>query len=269
MNEYFGIFQEIRSLLDKKIEEYGIYEDVFSKVYSDLGAVNIEVEYYAENAYCTGKNILEIACGDGKNYMIPLARKGFMVDGVEISKSMIERFYENISCLPDRIKSRLKIIECNIFEYIPDKKYDLIIIPSTTICLLADNMEKTKSLFLNISNWLNKGGRVMFDYRRDQVLGSRYETEIMARCSLNKNYFFLMQEFVNYIPGRAIVNMYIESYSENKERKCIASSNKKVITDQFVDEIIANTYFKVHNKYDIKLQNAEIRLLVLEKIGER
>ena len=30
-----------------------------------------------------------------------------------------------------------------------------------------------------------------------------------------------------------------------------------------------NTYFKVHNKYDIKLQNAEIRLLVLEKIGER
>ncbi len=268
MSELFGIFQEIKSLLGDRIEEYGIYEDIFSKVYTNLDAVTKEIEYYAENAYCTGKRILEIACGDGSSYMIPLARKGFQVDGVELSKSMIERYEENVKPLPDKIKKRLHVIEGDIFEYETEETYDLIILPSTTICLLTDDLEKTKLLFRKISVWLSENGRFMFDYRRDQHLGNTYETELMSQCNETDRYFMLMQEFNNYIPGKSVVNMYVESFSDGKERKCIASSEKVIITDELVNELIASANFEVHNKYEINCQGAQIRLLVIKKIGE-
>lgn len=268
MSELFGIFREIKLLLGDKIEEYDIYEDIFSKVYTNLDAVEKEIEYYAENAYCTGKRILEIACGDGGSYMIPLARKGFLVDGVEISKSMIERYEENVRYLPEKIKRRLHIVEGDIFEYETDEKYDLIILPSTTICLLTDDIEKTKNLFRKISTWLNVDGRFMFDYRREQLLGNSYETELMSYCNVKDKYLMLMREFNNYIPGRSVVNMYVESFLDGNERKCIASSNKRIITDELVDELISSTNFDVHNEYQIKCQSAEIRLLVIKKIGE-
>lgn len=265
MSDFYGIFQDMRELYADKIVEYGIYDEIFSKIYSNLQAVSEEIKYYLENAYCTGNKILEIACGDGSNYMIPLAQKGFQVDGVEISESMIERFQERKEKLPVRVKKLLKIYQGNVFEFEPEEKYDLIIIPSTTICLLADDEEMLGVLFQKIYGWLNPGGRFMFDYRIDQVPGSPYTSEMVTQCCEKNKYFMMMQEFNNYIQGRAIVNMYVESLEGDEIQKYIASSDKRIITEKFVQDMIRMTNFELHNSYEVKLTNAQIKLLVLRR----
>lgn len=265
MNNYYGVFKDLKTLYQNNILEYGIYDNIFSEIYRNLSNETDEINYYLENAFCVGKRVLEIACGDGSNYMIPLAKRGFSVDGVEISESMIDRFHENSRKLPERIKKNLKIMQGDIFEYETENEYDLIMIPSTTICLLADNDEKLKVLFDKVFGWLRPGGRFMFDYRTDQLLGSQYISSIISECNKEKNYFMMMQEFNNYIPGKAVVNMYVERLDGEYEQKYIASSEKRIITDALIDDVISKTEFLDYNTYWVDIPNATIKLRVLEK----
>jgi SAM-dependent methyltransferase len=265
MEKYYGVFKDMKDLYQDSISEHGIYDDIFSTVYTSLMNETNEIRYYVENAFCVGEKILEVACGDGSNYMIPLAKKGFSVDGVEISQSMIDRFEENTKNLPARIRKNMHIMQGDIFEFDTDTLYDLIIIPSTTICLLADDDEKLERLFHKISSWLRPGGRFMFDYRVDQMLGNQYLSALMSTCNKEKQYFMMMQEFNNFVPGRAIVNMYVEQMDEGQPKKYIASSEKRIITDSLINQALSKTDFMDYNTYMINLPNAEIKLRVLEK----
>lgn len=264
MGSFYGVFSDLRELNQDNILECGIYDDVFSKVYSSLSNETNAIQYYIENAFCVGERVLEIACGDGSNYMIPIAKKGFRIDGVEISESMIERFHENTEKLPVRIRKNLSIFQKDIFEYEPEGLYDLIIIPSTTICLLADD-DKLQKLFDKVFTWLRPGGRFMFDYRTDQTLGSQYTSDIISTCNKRYQYFMMMQEFNNYIPGKAVVNMYVEMPGAEHGQKYIASSEKRIITDQLIDEVMGKTDFIDYNTYLLDVPNADIKLRVLEK----
>ncbi|GEM_PF-5415030 len=262
MNKYYGFFDGIKNLYDGKIIECGLYDDIFSNVYNALAGNEEIKELYAENGFCVGKNILEIAAGDGSNYMIPLAQKGFNVDGVEISESMIDRFNENVSKLPQRIKKKLNMIQADIFDYETDKKYDLITIPSTTICLLSDDVERLENLFDKIYSWLTPNGRLMFDYRTDQVTERLYASNILTNTNLEDKYYIVLQEFNNFVPEKSIVNMYVEKADGSKYLAC---SEKKIITEKFVDSVIEKTCFKKHYTYHVKEGDITIDVCVLNK----
>lgn len=265
MSQFYGIFQDIKELNIGNTTELGIYEGIFSTIYTDMQASPKELDYYIENAFCTGNKVLEIACGDGGNYMIPMAKKGFEVDGVEISESMIERFYEQTARLPEKIKTRMNIYQADIFEYEAQEKYDLIMIPSTTICLLVDNEEKTKKLFHKIYEWLKPGGRFMLDYRVDQSLEGVYISQIFAKANKKYPYVMFMQEFNNLVPGRGIVNMYVETVEDGCDKKYIASSDKRIVTDTLIENLMEGISFRLHNSYMVEMANAKVKLLVLEK----
>ena len=265
MSQFYGIFQDIKDLNIGNITELSIYEGIFSTIYTNMQSSPKELGYYLENAFCVGNKVLEIACGDGGNYMIPMAKKGFKVDGIEISESMIERFYERTARLPEKIKNKINIYQADIFEYETQEKYDLIMIPSTTICLLADNEEKTKKLFQRVYEWLKPGGRFMLDYRVDQTLEGNYISRIFTESNKKYPYVMFMQEFNNLVPGRGIVNMYAETVEDGCEKKYIASSDKRIITDDLIEKLIEGIAFRLHNSYMIEMANAKVKLLVLEK----
>ncbi|MBR6626783.1 MAG: methyltransferase [Lachnospiraceae bacterium] len=268
MSHFFGVYKDIKELNIGNVTELGIYEGIFSTIYANMQDTFRELNYYIENGLCTGKRVLEIACGDGGNYMIPMAKKGFEVDGVEISESMIERFHEQTARLPEKIKSRMNIYQANIFEYDTDEKYDLITIPSTTICLLADDEEQTRCLFQKVYKWLKPGGRFMFDYRIDQSLQNEFISHIYTETNKKYPYVLFMQEFNNVVPGRGIVNMYVETMEDGVDKRYIASSDKRIITDGLVERLLEGIDFRLHNSYTVDLTNAKVKLLVLEKEEE-
>lgn len=265
MSQYYGVFRDMKELNIGNITELGIYEGVFSTIYANMQSFPQELDYYIENAFCAGNKVLEIACGDGGNYMIPMAKKGFEVDGVEISKSMIERFYDQTLRLPEKVKNRMNIYQADIFEYETDEKYDLITIPSTTICLLADDEEKTKKLFQKIYSWLKPGGRFMLDYRVDQSLEGEFVSQIYTESNKKYPYVMFMQEFNNLVYGRGIVNMYVETVEDGCAKKYIASSDKRIITDELIESLIEGIGFQLHNSYMTDMTNAKVKLLVLVK----
>jgi len=270
MREYYGLFKDLKNFYMDSIEDIGIYENEFARVYSLIVGGNYEgeIDFYVQSALQSGKDVLEIACGDGKRVMIPMAKLGFNVDGVEISKDMIEVYKEYSKRLPQKLRSNIKIYESDIFTFHTNKKYDLITIPATTICLLSDDEEKTISLFNRLYDMLKDNGRLAFDYRTGQIMEKNAsELNHLIFKSNGEKTFVLFQEFNNYIKGRTVVNFYMQKDTESKTKKYLTSSNKKIISEEFIERILNRTKFKRDNHLDISLgTNAEkVRMISLKK----
>lgn len=226
-----------------------------------------EFDFYMDSAIDSGKDILEVACGDGKRVMSKLAKLGFKVDGVEISKDMINAHNIYSKSLPDKVKNNIKIYESDIFNFYTDKKYNMITIPATTICLLSDDEDKLIDLFNRFYNMLNPQGKLVFYYRVN-IDYQKTETTLnyWIKKSANAKILILFQEFHNYIKGRTIVNFYMEQDTKDGIKRYLTSSNKKIINQNLIDDILSKTNFRVHKILDVDLLNDEkLKMVSLRK----
>lgn len=226
-----------------------------------------EFDFYMDSAIDSGKDILEVACGDGKRVMSKLAKLGFKVDGVEISKDMINAYNIYSKSLPDKVKNNIKIYESDIFNFYTDKKYNMITIPATTICLLSDDEDKLIDLFNRFYNMLNPQGKLVFYYRVN-IDYQKTETTLnyWIKKSANAKILILFQEFHNYIKGRTIVNFYMEQDTKDGIKRYLTSSNKKIINQNLIDDILSKTNFRVHKILDVDLLNDEkLKMVSLRK----
>ena len=213
MREYYGLFKELKSMYRDDIYDVDIYSGVFAKIYTELvgNLSNDELNFYLDSALDSGKNIPEVGCGDGKRVMNKLAKLGFYVDGVEMSHDMINEYNTYAKSLPNKIKNNIKIYEADIFNFSTGKKYDMIMIPATTICLLSDDEDKLVKLFHKFYDMLSLNGKLVFDYRLSYGK-EKTESKLNYWTRENKDTktFILFQEFHNYVIGRSIVNFYME-----------------------------------------------------------
>ena len=253
----------------KCLLDYEYYLKIENK--NDLEKFSVDLDFYKQTGKVDtiSKRLVDECRWTNQCSLKRLTRYRVEVDGIEISKSMISRFYEKQNRLSEKVKNRLNIYNADIFEYETEKQYDLITIPSTTICLLADDEVRTKNLFRKIYKWLKPGGRFMFDYRVDQSLTSEFISPIFSEVDKKMPYVMFMQEFNNIIVGRGIVNMYVETMENGEPKKYIASSNKKIITDSLVKNLLQEIDFQLHNTYMVEMKNAKVKLIVLEKEIEK
>ena len=264
MREYYGFFKEIKSMYGYDVEDMDIYSGAFSKIYTELvGKISKEeLNFYINAAIGSGKDILEVACGDGKRVMTKLAKLGFRVDGVEVSKDMIKEYNIYSKSLPDKVKNNITIYESDIFKFYTDKKYDLITIPATTICLLSDDEKRLVDLFNRFYNMLNPNGKLAFDFRLNTVTQKiKSEINYWVKKNATEKVFVLFQEFHNYIKDRSIVNFYMEQVTTLGTKKYLTSSSKKIISQNLIDNILANTEFKIDKILDLDLINEKVRIL--------
>ena len=268
MREYYGMFKEIKSIYGTDIEDVDIYSGAFSEIYTELvGTISREeLTFYIDAAIGSGKDILEVACGDGKRAMTKLAKLGFRVDGVEVSKDMIKEYNVYSKSLPDKVKDNITIYESDIFDFYTDKKYDLITIPATTICLLSDDEKRLIDLFNRFCNMLKSNGKLAFDFRLNTIL-QKMESKInyWVKKSKTEKVFVLFQEFHNYIKERPVVNFYMEQDTNEGMKRYLTSSSKKIISQGLIDNILTNTEFKVDKILDLGLMDDKVRMIALRK----
>lgn len=116
-----------------------------------------DIEYYLERLKGTEGKILEAAVGSGR-FLIPLLEKGYIVDGIDYSPAMLD------SCR-NRCKDRglnPKLYEGNLRSFKLPSKYEVIIIPTGSFCLI-DKLEEAKDALKCFYDHLVLGGRVIID----------------------------------------------------------------------------------------------------------
>lgn len=69
-----------------------------------------DVAFYRELAREQGGPVLEVACGTGR-VLLPVARAGPTVTGVDASPAMLERLREKLAAEPPEVRRRVKVVE--------------------------------------------------------------------------------------------------------------------------------------------------------------
>lgn len=72
-----------------------------------------------------GLKVLDISCGVGR-ISIPLAKKGAIVSGIDISEEMLKICQRNVNVA--KLSSKIKLYHCNAADIpLPDKSFDIVL----------------------------------------------------------------------------------------------------------------------------------------------
>ncbi|WP_234123004.1 class I SAM-dependent methyltransferase [Clostridium hydrogenum] len=266
--EYYGIFKQINELSISDISKIDFYEGFFAEFYESQSNVtnNEEVGIYLKNAYTTGGNVLELACGNGR-ITLQLARRGIKVIGVDNSKDMLKILDKKVRKSDLSVKKNIVWYNQDVLNLDIKEEFSLAIIPATTICLLFDDIEKTAAMFNYIYDKLPIGGRLVFDYISEyKNQENKTPIEMVTNESEGIKEFIMWQEFKNFDQGRAIMNFYAERIENNTTFRYLGCTNKKIISGMELNNLISKTKFK--QVETIVIENnliGKVKYVVLEK----
>lgn len=97
--------------------------------------------FYFRYAQQAKGSILEPMCGSGR-FLLPLLERGFSIDGVDASDAMLEACRKN-----GRLRGLTpKLFKQFVHQLELPKRYDLVIIPAGSFCLITDPLQIQESL---------------------------------------------------------------------------------------------------------------------------
>jgi SAM-dependent methyltransferase len=112
----------------------------------------------------TGTRVLDLACGPAV-HVVPLARNGAEVTGVDLSPAMLER--ARAAC--DRAGVSARLIEADMLAYVEPGAYDLVINMFTSFGYFTDAGDNL-TVLRNIHASLAPGGSAVVDLLGKEVL---------------------------------------------------------------------------------------------------
>jgi SAM-dependent methyltransferase len=139
-----------------------------SKVYDLLYK---DKDYAAEAEFIHGKlvraepsalHILELGSGTGLHSLL-LARKGHVMDGVDLSAGMVARANQLKSDQPDQIQSKINFHVGDVRSFNLGAKVDAVVSLFHVVSYQPQNHEVVE-MFQNAREHLNKGGLFLFDF---------------------------------------------------------------------------------------------------------
>lgn len=103
--------------------------------------------------------ILELACGTGR-LMLPLARVGYTVTGLDLSPAMLELFRKKLIEEPPELQQRVQLVEgdmTRLDQTLVGEKFDLIILAFSSFQYLLEEKEQVACLN-SVYDHLKPGG---------------------------------------------------------------------------------------------------------------
>ncbi len=142
---------------------YKDYAEYYDLLYADKDYLK-EACFVSKvlSKYSKGKGtILELGCGTGI-HATELVKRGFLVDGIDSSKVMLESAKNRFDYLPTDLKKNLSFSYGDIRKYRNKKKYDSVVSLFHVTSYMTTN-KHLNAMFDTANFHLNKNGIFMFD----------------------------------------------------------------------------------------------------------
>lgn len=140
---------------------FSYYSDLCTEVYNHTKpvghSISGDIEYYLDRLQSCQGRILEAAVGSGR-MLIPLLEAGLLVDGIDYSPEMLASCHKR--CEERNLKPVL--YEGQLQNFSLPHKYEAIIIPTGSFCLIEDRKDSISALQC-FYDQLIPGGRVIID----------------------------------------------------------------------------------------------------------
>ncbi len=143
-----------------EVQSYNITAKHYDSAYAvkqDL----VDLPFYLDLAKRSGGPVLEIACGTGR-VLLPIAREGIRIDGVDSSPPMLRVLKSHIESEPQTIRRNISIHRADMREFRLRKKYPLVIIPFRPLQHMY-TLKDQLNAFTTAAFHLGKNGTLAFD----------------------------------------------------------------------------------------------------------
>ena len=141
------------------------YEDIpdFGAIYDavPLYAARSDVQFYVSEAEKVSGTVLELGCGTGR-VLLPLARAGRTVVGLDGSPQMLARCKAKLRDEPKPVRDRVTIHEGDVRSFDLGDKYALAIAPFRVVQHIS-TIDDQLRFFEAVARHVAPGGRFMFD----------------------------------------------------------------------------------------------------------
>lgn len=132
-----------------------------------------DVGFYVEEAKQAAGPVLEVGCGTGR-ILIPIARAGTTIVGLDSSQQMLERCRANLSREPAAVQQRVTLHQHDMHDFDLGAKFPLIIAPFRVFQHLT-TVDAQLGFLANVARHLAPRGRFVFD-----VFNPRFEILVSA-----------------------------------------------------------------------------------------
>jgi SAM-dependent methyltransferase len=134
--------------------------DPFARYYdADYADHDEDIDFYLQMARRVDGPLLELMCGSGR-VLLPLARAGHEITGVDISPAMLARCRARLE--RERLLDRVTLVEADVVELELEGRFDLALIAINSFMHLLDAPAQLAALE-RIHAHLNPGGLLILD----------------------------------------------------------------------------------------------------------
>lgn len=120
-----------------------------------------DIRFYAELARTAGGKVLEVGCGTGRT-LIPCARAGAEITGLDISGDMLDYCRELLKKEPEEVRNRVTLVQGNMADFHLGEKFRLVTTPFRPFQHLAA-VEQQLSALSCIRKHLEPQGKFVLD----------------------------------------------------------------------------------------------------------
>lgn len=131
----------------------------YDQVYADVAPSDLE--FYLELARDCGGPVLELGCGTGR-VVLPLARAGFRVTGVDSSAEMLKQLRAKLADEPDEVQKRVALVEGTMEGADLGEKFALVTMPFRAFQHML-TVEQQQAALATVTRHLAKGGLYVYD----------------------------------------------------------------------------------------------------------
>lgn len=117
--------------------------------------------FYLQEYLRAGGPALELGCGTGR-VLIPAAREGRRITGLDLSEDMLARCRSNLSEEVPETSKRVRLVTADMTDFELDESFSLITIPFRPFQHLIEIDDQMSCLHC-IHRHLSPGGRLIFD----------------------------------------------------------------------------------------------------------
>jgi SAM-dependent methyltransferase len=146
----------------------------YDLTHADLTA---DIPFILQLAQQANGPVLELGCGSGR-LLLPLARAGLMVTGLDHSSVMLARARTKLGQEAEVVQSRVTLVEADMTHFTLDGRFPLILIPYNTFMHL-DSAQALATL-KRVKAHLVVGGRLFLDLANPFTVANTPEDHLLS-----------------------------------------------------------------------------------------
>lgn len=240
-----------------------------------------DVDFYLQSCRDAAGKILEIGCGTGR-ILIPIARDGGRVVGIDLSQSMLDQCNRKLEKEPREVRDRVELVCAGMTDFRLEEVFTLAIVAFRPFQHLI-TVDAQLACLRSINAHLVMGGKLVFDiFQVDlgRLLDPRYrkETEDMPETELPDGRKLRRTNRITAVHRTEQISeveiIYYLTGTDGKTERLIQAFPFRYFFRYEVDHLLARCGFKVlalHGNFDQSAlsDDSPEMIFIAEKCQER